>query len=115
VLPRNDKAPVNRHDVDGKFRYRQRPENRLADTFVETPRFRSDHVTVLGLEAATVLGPVSMQAEYMRSMVDRKAAGLPSDLDFDGYYVMADLDRAFGGSDVNGDTKYAMLRLQVAF
>ena len=30
-------------------------------------------------------------------------------------YVMADLDRAFKGRDVNGDAKYAMLRLQVAF
>jgi phosphate-selective porin OprO/OprP len=46
-----------------------------------------DRLVRVGAELATVYGPFSFQAEYIRAMVDR-GAGL-SDADFDGWYAYA--------------------------
>lgn len=71
------------------MRFQSRPETRLTSaqavdtgniTFVED-------VNLLGLEAAGVEGPFSLQGEYMRANVNRRA-GL-ADQEFDGYYVEA--------------------------
>jgi phosphate-selective porin OprO/OprP len=69
------------------YRIRSRPESSLAPALFSTGTLgRVDDVFSLGVEAATVLGPFSAQAEYMRAMLDRGNAANP---DFDGWYVQA--------------------------
>ena len=70
-------------------RIQSRPETRLASAqTVDTGNITGvDHSDLLGLEAAAVWGPASLQGEYMNASLDRQS-GLrnPS---FDGYYVEA--------------------------
>ncbi len=69
-------------------RYRSRFETRLADTqAVDTGAVNDvDNIILSGLEFAGVWNQWSVQAEYIRSDVERFNAA--EDLDFDGYYVM---------------------------
>jgi phosphate-selective porin OprO/OprP len=79
-----------------RVNYGVRPESRLSlfryidpDNLPQSFRLRdarTDDVNLLGLEAATVFGPFSLQGEYIRSDVDTTFGG---DLTFDGYYVQA--------------------------
>ena len=70
-----------------RYKISSRPESSLAQTLFSTGRLRNvDEVVSFGAEAATVLGPFSAQAEYMRAMLDRKNR---KDPDFDGWYVQA--------------------------
>lgn len=72
---------------EGGVRYRQRPSAHLSPVrFVDTGTIDADSVNLLGLEAAGVLGPVSVQGEYVPTWVDASEAGDPS---FQGYYVLA--------------------------
>jgi phosphate-selective porin OprO/OprP len=71
---------------DDSLQYRQRPEAHLADYFVDTGSFTSDQADLLGLEAAWVNGPFSMQSEYIKANASRIGG---SDVSFDGYYVQA--------------------------
>ncbi|MGD2074678.1 MAG: OprO/OprP family phosphate-selective porin [Gammaproteobacteria bacterium] len=71
---------------DNDVRFRARPEShktgtRLVDT-ADIPE--PDTFTRYGLEAATVLGPFSLQGEYMGIAAQSDAV---SDPDFDGWYV----------------------------
>lgn len=53
-----------------------------------TPSLTSvDHVTITGLEAAGVYGPLSLQGEYMHTKVARSATSL--DNNFSGWYAQA--------------------------
>jgi len=63
--------------------YRSRPEAHLAPRVVDTKEFAADNVVLCGLESALLLGPVSLQGEYMLAQVD---ADIGSDPDFSGYY-----------------------------
>ena len=75
-------------DDAGTLRIRQRPESRVDGArFVDTGAI-SDVTAQLkyGIEIAGVLGPFSLQGEYMGSSV-RRDTGLPS-ADFNGYYLM---------------------------
>lgn len=76
---------IRRPDGDS-LRYRQRPEIHLSPRFVDTESISADGVNLLGVEAAFVLGPASLQAEYMMADVDATSGSNP---DFSGYYVMA--------------------------
>ena len=58
----------------------------MTDKFMDTGAFAGDRVDLVGLEAAWVNGPLSVQSEYMKAYADRTGA---SDVDFDGYYVQA--------------------------
>jgi phosphate-selective porin OprO/OprP len=71
-------------DLDS-VRFRQTPETHVASTrLVDTGAIAGvSHLARLGLEAAAVLGPVSLQAEYMTVGVDAAAESL----DFSGYYA----------------------------
>jgi phosphate-selective porin OprO/OprP len=71
------------------FRFSSRAENRLSSSqAVDTGAIASvDNVDLLGLEAAGVYGPFSMQGEYMIAEVNR-GAGLANQ-SFDTYYVEA--------------------------
>jgi phosphate-selective porin OprO/OprP len=73
-------------NVDDDLRFRARPESHQAERFVDTREFAADDVELLGLEAALVYGPGSVQAEYVQAMVDGDNGSNP---DFSGYYVEA--------------------------
>jgi len=65
-------------------RIRSRPEAHLADRFVDTGPIRADQGALLGLEAAWVCGPGSIQAEYMQTWLDSTAGSDPA---FHGFSV----------------------------
>lgn len=71
------------------MRFQSRPESRLTSAqLVDTGSITNvDNTKLLGLEAAAVWGPFSLQSEYMLADVNRKT-GL-ADQTFDGYYVEA--------------------------
>lgn len=71
----------------GLLRYRQRPEAHLATRFVDTGSFATESQDLLGLEAALVAGPFSLQSEYISAFVDRPPGA--ADPRFSGYYVQA--------------------------
>ncbi len=71
---------------DSGVRFRQRPEAQLAPYLVDTGTIRASAVDVFGFEAATILGPASLQAEYMEAAPEQTAAGR---LRFSGYYLTA--------------------------
>ena len=73
---------------DSTLRYRARPESDLAPAWFSTGTIRNvDNIVLTGLEAAAVIGPVSLQAEHVRSAVRRSDGRQQRDMD--GYYVYA--------------------------
>lgn len=85
-------AAYSHRDPDRTVRYRARPETPLTDRFVDTrdpltdQDIAADRANLLGLEAAWLAGPLSIQGEYIRANVDRSGA---SDVDFSAYYAQA--------------------------
>ncbi len=71
----------------GKVRYRTGPESHLTSVFlVNTGNIDAvDNTLTMGLEAALVEGPFSLQGEYIQADVQRDS-GLP-ELNFDGWYI----------------------------
>jgi phosphate-selective porin OprO/OprP len=65
-------------------RYRSRPEARFADFLVDTGNMPVSNLQLVGLEVATVRGPLWAQAEYIWSDVDAQLIGDPT---FNGFYV----------------------------
>lgn len=78
-------AASQQNTPTGTTQFRGRPENRLAPYFVSATNIPADDVTLLGLEAAFVLGPFSMQAEYVSAGTESDEA----DYDVSGYYTEA--------------------------
>jgi len=74
----------NNNDV----RFRARPESHITSTrMVDTGKFPDpDTFTKYGIEAATVLGPFSLQGEYMLVQAQDDTSGV-SDPDFEGGYI----------------------------
>ena len=83
-------------------RYRARPESHLSSRLVDTKSFLSDNAYLVGLESALVLGPFSLQGEYIMTAVDFTgkveqtetgseivAPASGGDPEFFGYYVYA--------------------------
>jgi len=62
-----------------------RPEAHLLDKFIDTGDFSADQADLVGLEAAWVNGPLSVQGEYIMSDFNGTNGG--PDVDFDGYYL----------------------------
>lgn len=58
-------------------RYRSRPESHLAPYVIDTGEITADGALVTGFEAAWVNGPLSMQAEYLRSWVYEEGGEVP--------------------------------------
>lgn len=77
-----------RYPDEDDFEYETEPEAHLLDDFLETGNLSADRADLLGLEAAWVAGPFSLQGEYMYNDVTSRQGGL-SDVSFDGYYVQA--------------------------
>ena len=71
---------------DDSYSYDSAPEAHLAKDFVDTGSIAGDRIELLGLEAAWVKGPFSLQSEYITAKANRF---IGSDLRFDGYYVQA--------------------------
>ena len=73
---------------DNDVRFRARPESHITSTrMVDTGNFPDpDTFTKYGVEAATVLGPFSLQGEYMLVQAQDDTSGI-SDPDFEGGYV----------------------------
>jgi len=69
-----------------ELRYRARPEAHLSTRFVNTDHFDAEEADLIGVEAAAVYGPLSVQGEYIMADVKSAAAGAPG---FSGYYVEA--------------------------
>ncbi len=75
-----------RDAVDDTVSFDASPEAHLAPDFVDTGDIAADWGNRVGLEAAYVNGPFSLQGEYISTAVD--ATGAP-DPDFSGYYAYA--------------------------
>ena len=76
-----------RPDSEDQVRYRVGPESHLTSvSLVNTGQIDDvDYTRTLGLEAALVEGPFSLQGEFIHASVERDA-GNPG-LDFDGWYL----------------------------
>ena len=61
-----------------------KPESNLAQDFLNTGFFAASSVDLLGLEAASVFGPFSLQSEYVRASTEAEEVGDPS---FNAFYV----------------------------
>ncbi|MFH1791872.1 MAG: porin [Candidatus Omnitrophota bacterium] len=66
--------------------YSSIPEAHLAPNFVNTGAIRANSVSLVAAETALVYGPLSVQGEYIGSIVDRNAG---KDLYFQGFYGYA--------------------------
>lgn len=67
------------------LRYRSRPEAHQAQYFVDTGSISAKRAHNLGIEAAFVNGPLSIQAEYVGSIVNQTSG--PSNTYFQGGYI----------------------------
>ena len=70
----------------GEVRFRQRPESHLAPYLVDTGALDASGVNLFGFESAAILGPASLQAEYMGADLEDEGAGK---VRFWGAYVTA--------------------------
>lgn len=68
-----------RNPSDDTLRYRSRPESFLAQNYVDTGEFKAEDELRLGGEIATVMGPLSLQGEFIMSVVNEE----DDDVDFD--------------------------------
>ena len=69
-----------------EVRYRSRPEAHLSTRFVDTEGLDATEADLIGVEAAVVFGPLSVQGEYIMAGVQADESGDP---DFASYYVEA--------------------------
>ncbi len=76
-------AYSHREATDDTLKFSQRPETHLAGKFVDTGAITADDSDQLGVEAAAVFGPFSVQGEYAQTFVNSDSADDP---DFFGYY-----------------------------
>ena len=71
------------------LRFRERPESHLTNRrLVDTGSIQTDDFIRLGLEAALISGPFSLQSEYNHVNLNRTTPAA-DDLDFSGYYIQA--------------------------
>jgi phosphate-selective porin OprO/OprP len=79
-------AAYSNRKPDDSYSFDASPEAHLAYDFVDTGSVAGDRVELLGLEAAWVEGPLSLQGEYIMADAGRFTG---SDVSFDGYYIQA--------------------------
>lgn len=74
------------YSASSSIRYHSRPESRLAPYVIDTGDMAAQGSEVIGVEAAWVNGPFSVQGEYVRSWVHEDNGQSPS---FNGFYASA--------------------------
>ncbi|MEJ2649658.1 MAG: porin [Sedimentisphaerales bacterium] len=79
-------AAFSYRNPNDSYSFASKPEAHLASNFVNTGSIAGDRADLLGLEAAWVDGPLSLQGEYVRADTERFTG---SDLGFDSYYIQA--------------------------
>lgn len=80
-------ASYSTREIDNTLRIRQRPEVHLSPVrFLDTGTLFVEDMDLLGLEAAAVWGPFSLQGEYMTADVQTRFTG---NHNYDGYYAQA--------------------------
>ncbi len=77
-------AAASHKNVDNAVSFSSRPESKIAPVFVKTGSIEADEARLYGLEAAAVLGSLSLQSEYMQARTEGA-----EDNTFSAYYVMA--------------------------
>lgn len=87
--------------ADNQLRYRSRPEAHLTARFVDTRMFDATSTDTVGTEFAVVLGPTSLQSEYIFNSVDRPAGQRENFSSFyiQGSYFLTGEHRIYKGSD----------------
>jgi len=80
-------AAYSVRNIDDTIRFRARPEAHLAPRFIDTGNVLTGTYNLLGLEAAAVWGPFSIQGEYIRA--DDIESVLSGSRKYDGYYMEA--------------------------
>ncbi len=79
-------AAASLRDLGGQdFKVNARAEVHTADKIIKSATTAADDMTIFGLEAATVQGAFSAQAEYYSADI---SAEIGEDTDYDGYYIM---------------------------
>jgi len=73
----------HRNSNNDQLRIQERPEAHLASHFVDTGTFTAKTMDLYGAESALVLGPLSLQGEYVTALTNAKASGDPR---FGGFY-----------------------------
>jgi len=72
------------------YQVKKRAEVHQASKIIESAIIKADNLTLLGLEAATVLGPFSVQSEYMGTSIEADDHLTHLNADYEGYYIQAD-------------------------
>jgi len=92
---------ISHRDPDGDYRFAAYPGSHLANRHLDTGNLPGDNVNLRAAEAALVLGPFSVQGEYVRAdasflreerdltLLDFDRFFTLEDRHFDGYYVQA--------------------------
>jgi phosphate-selective porin OprO/OprP len=80
-------ATYRQPDDSNKVRFSTKPESHVTEVrYADTGKIDNvDSLVELGLEGAVILGPFSMQGEYILSHLDRN--GSSDDVSFDGWYL----------------------------
>jgi len=81
-------AYSRRNPILDTLRLRARPETHLSNRWIDTRSFPARSEDLLGVEAALVQGPFSLQGEYVRAATDSPGLGDPS---FNSFYVAGSL------------------------
>lgn len=89
---------VSHRDPDGDYRFAAHPGSHLANRHLDTGNVPADNVNLRAAEAAVVLGPFSLQGEWVRA----DASFLQEDRDL----TLLDLDRFFTLEDRHFDGHY---------
>ena len=77
-------AYSRRNPILDRLRLRARPETHLSTRWIDTSSFPARSEDLLGVEAALVQGPFSLQSEYVNAATDSPGLGDPS---FNSFYV----------------------------
>ncbi len=67
-----------------KYQIKERAEVHTADKIINSAKTAADQVHLLGLEAAWIKGPFSLQAEYMMANINAEVA---ANAHYNGYYI----------------------------
>ena len=72
-----------RRPLEGEIRFRNRPESNLSERFVDTGEFEAEYIHLFATELAAVMGPWSIQGEYIFNNTE---AASGESLNFSAFY-----------------------------